>query len=203
MPLTNGLCAIIACYIGSGTERITNVDAQLSDAWQWFRTLAGDVSIEYTVTTSEGDIYTYKDGLLHSIKDRPAVRITFDSCVQIQLWYRNGLKHRDLKPAVIDNLGMEEWWQDGRLHRIGAPAVIEPLVHGGYQEWWLNGALHRDDGPAHIRKNGHCSWWSKGRLVCHRPAIITQHGEKIWVDKNGLKIYSESANGEKNWYNNG
>jgi antitoxin component YwqK of YwqJK toxin-antitoxin module len=87
---------------------------------------------------------TYKNGLLHSFNDMPAV-IESDGTKK---WYKNGKIHRDNDlPAVIysDVLikgGEQFWYQNGKIHRDNdMPAVISNVS----QMWYKNGELHRDD----------------------------------------------------------
>lgn len=73
------------------------------------------------VRSKNEDGHTYKNGLLHSFEDEPAV-------VQAkwQVWYQNGLRHRegDL-PAVIGG-AKKQWYINGKRHREGdLPAIID------------------------------------------------------------------------------
>lgn len=49
-----------------------------------------------------------------------------------QIWFKNGLCHRDDGPAIIWSIpssqeGRKEWYQFGKLHREDGPAVEDPL----------------------------------------------------------------------------
>lgn len=66
---------------------------------------------------------TYKNGLLHSFDDQPA--ISLDNGTN-KFWYRNGYRHRDGdKPAVVKGEKYMEWWVHGRLHRYDyKPSIV-------------------------------------------------------------------------------
>ena len=122
---------------------------------------------------------TYANGVLHSFDDKPA-----ENWDGIQIWYQNGLKHRDNDlPAVIDSFGTQIWYQNGRYHRNNDQPAI--LWYNESKLWYQNGKLHRDNdlpavvyldaefwyqhdnqhranGPAVIRKNGTKEWWQNG-----------------------------------------
>jgi hypothetical protein len=56
---------------------------------------------------------TYKNGLLHSFNDIPAIIKNNGN----QCWYKNGKLHRDNDlPAVIWYDGSQEWYKNGQLH---------------------------------------------------------------------------------------
>ncbi len=46
--------------------------------------------------------------------------------------------------------GTEMWYKDGLLHREDGPALI---YDHGTMKWYRNGFLHREDGPAIIWNN--------------------------------------------------
>ena len=82
------------------------------------RRVAGDVVFRHTDKFGN----TYKNGVLHSYDDRPAL-VQGD----IEKWYKDGELHRygDL-PAVNKRDKIFEWWVNGRLHReADEPAVID------------------------------------------------------------------------------
>ena len=100
---------------------------------------------------------------------------------QIQIWYKEGLIHRDDDlPAVISEDNTEwnirtctyirfenifsvdiykskkYWYKKGRLHRDND---LPALCSNGTQEWYINGKLHRDgDLPAIVYQNGNQKW---------------------------------------------
>ena len=82
---------------------------------------------------SEDDCgYTYKNGLLHSFDDMPAIHDFFKKS-----WFKDGKIHRegDL-PACICQLG-NSWYKNGVRHREGdLPAIIDV---DGSKEWWIDG----------------------------------------------------------------
>ena len=62
---------------------------------------------------------TYKNGLLHSFDDKPAV-----SKGQYQEWYKDGKLHREGDFPAVVSPNRQEWYRDGKLHRDGdLPAV--------------------------------------------------------------------------------
>jgi len=50
---------------------------------------------------------------------------------RIKMWYRNGVYHRENKPAVITTLG-ELWYYNGKLHRLNGPAIINREIDNQY-----------------------------------------------------------------------
>jgi hypothetical protein len=122
------------------------------------RRVAGGVVFKHTDDSGN----TYKNGLLHSYNDLPAV-IVDDS----NQWYRDGLLHRegDL-PAVIE-ADICEWYKNGVLHREGDNAAVIAVDDDGddYKLWYKNGVLHRDgDNPAAINGDSR-QWWKNGKKI--------------------------------------
>lgn len=174
--------AIVSSYIGSGTPG------------DYVRTFARPVEFRTVVKYPGNDFlfettHTYINGLLHSIRDKPAVvhangtqewwshgqlhRDTGPAVIYMdgdKIWYQNGRRHREGAPAVICTNGTQIWYSRGRRHRESAPAVIA----NGTLEWWVEGRRHREDGPAIINHNAQY-WFNHGRL--HRshnqPAVVT------------------------------
>ena len=118
---------------------------------------------------------------LHSFFDKPAYTTISNITLQYkndlpliicnveeQLWYQNGLKHRDNNPAVIRVNGIQVWYQYGKTHRTDGPALI---YADGSTEWWIEGMRHRIDGPAvtHVSKN--YEWMQANNNV----DLITKH----------------------------
>ena len=99
---------------------------------------------------------------------------TYENNDEMELWFKNGLNHRDYDlPASISN-GDYIWFQYGKIHRDNdMPAVI---WDNGTQVWYQNGRIHRDrDLPALITKNGNQVWF--------------QNGQRIKTFKNGTMVY--------------
>jgi hypothetical protein len=112
---------------------------------------------------------TYRNGLLHSYQDEPA--IVADNGTY-KVWYKQGKIHRDNDlPAISRNESYQEWYKDGELHRDGdLPAIIGSDNH---QEWYVNGEVHRDgDLPAVIY--GEIRQWYKNGV------FIKSEGEEEW-----------------------
>jgi hypothetical protein len=101
-------------------------------------------------------------------------------------WWRNGLRHREDRPAMIWPDGRKEWWRNGLHHRENGPAVIYP----DGEEWWVNGELHRTDGPAVIWPDGSEEWWVDG---IKRDPPTKQDGQQSLKDKI-LQLAQEAVN---------
>ena len=52
----------------------------------------------------------------------------------MDVWYLNGLIHREDGPAVIWDDGTKMWYKRSRLHREDGPAVV---YDDGEKEWWI------------------------------------------------------------------
>lgn len=94
-----------------------------------------------------------------------------------ELWYRNGLKHRDIEPAVIYANGFREWYQDDVLHRDDGPARIREI---GDKEWYQHGLKHRDNGPALVRADGKKLWYQNGNCRGAETFLMCENGNKCW-----------------------
>lgn len=116
-----------------------------------------------------------------------------------------------LNGKVIDKDGNELWYRDGVLHREDEPAIVVnaevyvPTVYGmsmkvskGTKAWLFNGVLHRNDAPAVEYWNGARSWYVHGQL--HREDGPAQEynvdgreykmfGHTYWL--NGFKLTKE------------
>jgi hypothetical protein len=122
------------------------------------RRVAGDVVFRST----DRDGRTYRNGLLHSYEDEPAI-IADNGTYKV--WYKQGKIHRegDL-PAITRNEQYQEWYRNGRLHRDrDLPAIIGT----NFREWYKNGKLHRDgDQPAVIDLQLQLrEWWVNGIFI--------------------------------------
>jgi hypothetical protein len=79
-------------------------------------------------------------------------------------WYLNGKLHRDEedKPAVVSK-NIQIWYKNGKRHRENAPALIKKDFH----VWYKKGLKHRDDlRPAVEYKNGDFENWVDGEITC-------------------------------------
>jgi len=72
---------------------------------------------------------TYKNGLLHSFNDEPAI-------------------------VYADR---SEWYSNGKLHRVGKPAIC--YVNGDCKYYKKNRLHSYDDLPAIKNTNGDCEWY--------------------------------------------
>jgi len=130
--------------------------------------------------SEDKDGNTYRNGLLHSFHDNPALVHG-----KHKEWYVDGLLHREGdKPAVVIDGVAERWYKHGKSHRDGdKPAHIAE----NYQEWWVDGKRHRDgDLPAIIDGN-RMSWYSYGR--------INREGDLPSVEDRDLHLYMWFKNG--------
>jgi hypothetical protein len=76
--------------------------------------------------------------------------------------YRNseGEYHRLYGPAYVSEIyDVELWYKNGVLHRNGGPAVR----HKDNYMWYNEGKLHNLDGPAILDKGGPKQFWIDGR----------------------------------------
>ena len=81
--------------------------------------------------SQDKDGHTYRNGLLHSYDDEPAINED-----DYKVWYKDGLIHTEGdKPAVIE-CGWYDWVINGKRHREGGkPAVIgSNTKHGIFME---------------------------------------------------------------------
>ena len=76
------------------------------------RRVAGNIIFRHVDT----DGNTYKNGVLHSYNDLPAIR---------KEWYKDGELHRDGDmPAIIES-NRQVWYKNGKIYREGDnPAII-------------------------------------------------------------------------------
>lgn len=162
----------------------------------------------YIDNRKKGYYKSYKNGLLHSIDDEPAIINRYG-----KFWFKNGLKHRDNdKPAeeyydetvyenhkrhwhswklhyncnsIRDKRGLKIWYKNNLIHRDeDKPAY----VGNGTEIYYKNGLIHRDgDEAAYISSNGKWKTWYKNNKK-HRngdkPAVICNN-VKCWY-KNDL-----------------
>jgi hypothetical protein len=92
------------------------------------RRVAGDVVFRH----ADKDRNSYKNGVVHSYSDQPALIIE-----NYKPWCFNGMPHRDYdRPAVIYR-DKQEWWKKVKRNREGeSPAIHTKL-------WWKNRLIHR------------------------------------------------------------
>ena len=58
-------------------------------------------------------------------------------------------------PAIVYSNYVEIWYKNGLRHRIGGPAFYS----NGIEIWYQNGLRHREDGPAVTDLNGKHIWY--------------------------------------------
>jgi hypothetical protein len=135
-----------------------------------------------------GNRCTYLDGKLHSYNDNPAMINSNGD----QVWYKEGMRHREDGPAIICSNGYQYWYKEGKLHTEDGTAII---TSNGSQYWCKEGMIHREDGPAVIHLDRSQKWFKEGRR--HRdevnnssfvlPAVIDLDGHAEWWT-NDVKI---------------
>ena len=81
---------------------------------------------------------TYKNGVLHSYEDKPAV---ID--VYFKNWCKNGKLHREGDfPAIIDGENYKVWYKNGYVYR---EANLPAFINGNLM-WYINGEkIHRQE----------------------------------------------------------
>lgn len=79
----------------------------------------------------------FVNGLLHK-EEGPAIE-SLDG--KVQIWYRNGVQHRDSGPSYIVRGERKYWFKDGKPHRVDGPAkeFYHPPIRAGKHEYYLNG----------------------------------------------------------------
>ena len=98
------------------------------------RRVAGSVCFR----SVDKDCNTYKNGLLHSFDDLPAINRG-----DYQVWYKNGQRHREGDLPAIISRDFKGWYINGVFHREGdLPAVTSSAC----MAWYKNGRLQRDCG---------------------------------------------------------
>lgn len=107
-------------------------------------------------STNEWTFRWYKHGLENQDGDEPSsiydaiydsngIRIKYD-----RLEYsKNGKKHREGGPALIDWNGSEQWFLNDVPHRLGGPAIV---LHNTYDdstiiEYWVHGIKYESVDP--------------------------------------------------------
>lgn len=105
-----------------------------------------------------GDLYWYKDGLIHREGDRPAY-----ISKNYHIWYKNGKIHRDGdNPAIVKDSYMC-WYKNGEIHRDNdQPAIIDTHTHS--QSWCKNGFYHRENRLPALISPENKLWFVNGKL---------------------------------------
>jgi hypothetical protein len=93
----------------------------------------------------------YKSGFRHTIEKINKEHLGFlvvddlDSKNKNNVWYKNGVIHRDNEPAIEYENGTKIWFSNGKISRDNGPAIE---YQDGTKVWFSNGKEHREDGPA-------------------------------------------------------
>ena len=145
---------------------------------------------------ASGYIYikTFKENLLHSYEDQPAIQ--YSPVIKNKLfgYYYEGKLHRegDL-PAYINTwngVETEAWYNYGKRHREGdKPAVtINTIIGHSKKIWYFEGLIHREGDLPALICNVYRVWYKYGKV--HRengPAVIFSDGKEEFY-KEGIKI---------------
>jgi hypothetical protein len=137
-------------------------------------------SVSYYVCNSGKEEWR-KNGILHR-ENRPAA---LDADCSHSYWINDKL-HREDGPAIIYSDGSIEYWINGEIHRLDGPAVI---CANGDEWWYINDKRHRDDGPAVVHTSGYKAYYQHGKR--HRldgPAVIHENGSEEYYEY-GVRIY--------------
>jgi hypothetical protein len=159
------------------------------------RKAAGKVVFRHTDKNGS----TYKNGLLHSYDDKPAVnRLSIHGKI-MEEWYKDGLLHREGGLHAVNYGGSRQWWVNGKKHREGGLHAIEIHFFGNLsqQEWWVDGNRHRDgDLPAFTSNITREIRYYKNGLL-HRegnqPAWIDYRFGKEYFYQNGEEFTKEGV----------
>jgi len=100
-------------------------------------------------------------------EDGPARIIFNNSKVDKEIYYINGLIHREAKPAYISyyesgEIMYEIWYNNNNCHRVEGPADIFYYQNGMIksERYWIMNKRHREDGPSGI------SYFESGGINC-------------------------------------
>ena len=175
--------AEISCFLGDSPEG------------DLIRQYTGKIAIRHDI---QGN--TYKNGLLHSYDDKPALVEDLTNVYYPQYnakrftWYKNGKIHREGdKPAKlcgkeeILNLFLKRSEQVSQdLSQDLSQPLIEPTrieleVESVHQEWWKDGFLHREGDKPAIRSGCLYSrslfavWYKNGKKYRdgNKPVLIS------------------------------
>lgn len=149
--------------------------------YTWLHGVVHSLGDEPAIVGPHGDRQWYKHGALHRDGDLPAL-VRPD----IEIFSKDGLKHRTTGPAVTCRDGTKQWFVRDLLESPGdAPAVLLP---DGTKMWYRNNALHRDsDLPAIEYGNGAKRWMLHGVQVRTSPDLpsYTDANVKVWTTSEG------------------
>lgn len=200
--LPRELYALISSYTASGNW-ITRHDCK-HDPYEKLccklSELAGNVH-HFTHQQHLDISFTRCNGLLHSIKDAPAVKSLYSD----EWWFHGVLHREDDAPAIETRFGTKEWWVGGVRHRAGNQPAVEK---DGHKEWWYYGQLHRDGAPA-VESLNRKEWWVNGarHRTGDRPAVQTWCANEWWVNgarhRDGGAPAIETMFGDKEWWVDG
>jgi hypothetical protein len=165
--------------------------------------------------TRDGDFW-YKDGLLHRDDDLPAVwipRLDVKEWWQngkmhreddkpayksptMSKWYKYGLPHRRLNPAVVindDSINIDVWYKHGKLHSRTIngrklPAISMEIYGEVYKYWYRDGVEYypqnlTENTGAELKENlenGGYQWIRDGNIhrTGDRPAVLTEYDDE-------------------------
>jgi hypothetical protein len=157
-----------------------------------------------TYGISVGSDMTLKNGLLHSMDDKP-YNSSWD-----QVWFNEGKVHRENGPARVYNGTSFFWYKNGQVHRDNGLPAME--YDNGRRLWYEHGLPHRIGGLPAVewcRRDDILfkEWWENGTLFRENdlPVIESSDGLKFWfrggrvVDEQGCSI-KEPHYDDIDWY---
>jgi len=104
-----------------------------------------------------GNIYNYKNAVLHSENDLPAIET-----INCKKWMKEGVLHRDNDLPAIETINCKKWMKEGVLHRDNDLPAIDDTLYG-VKYWYNSGKLHREnDLPAIVHIDGSKHWYKNG-----------------------------------------
>lgn len=116
---------------------------------------------------------TFKNGLLHSYGDEPAM---YCPILKEKIWFKDGKRHRDGDLPAVQSDKTLTWYKNGVIHREGdLPAKVFlnsskiPWILGAVsEEWYMNGERHREGNMPAVIDNllGIQEYWINGEYIC-------------------------------------
>jgi hypothetical protein len=90
-------------------------------------------------------------------KKRSRKYVRYEENDKIEEWLKNGILHRESKPALIKTRGefilFSEWYKDGKLHRDDGPAIVINYDKGYIENlYYLNGIRHSEESFENAKK---------------------------------------------------
>lgn len=94
----------------------------------------GSTWVNHSATVAKDIVYRNTEGKKHRIYGPAWISRTYD----FEVWYKNGVIHRDGGPA-IRHKNNYLYYREGKLHRLDGPAIVE---QGGPREYYIDDAKY-------------------------------------------------------------